>query len=171
MNIYKVIAIYLFAAACFPAAAYLTSDFPGWNTLQMESSDIFVARCNETPDPYDVWKDGHQVDFQGLINSSMQIAFKIRGTASLGGVQITSTFWPKQGEYYLIFARHKDDCYQAVEDFRVILLGTRFSTNGIAGKTPDVQIQILLKKGLDIVNERIQQDEAERKQLEEAFQK
>jgi hypothetical protein len=88
--------------------AYMEISFPGWDVLIGESSDIIIAKCKVTPDPYKLDQHGHSVDFKGLINSNIEIVSILKGvtnsvTGDFRAARLLSTYWPRQGEYYLIF--------------------------------------------------------------------
>jgi hypothetical protein len=50
-------------------------------------------------------------------------------------------------------------------------MGRTFSTNLIAGKPYEEQIQILFKRRIDDLNREIQNDEAEKQRLEEGIKR
>jgi len=155
----------------FSAMAFITVPFPGWNLLAQKSSDIIVARCVNTPDPFNVWSDGRRVDFQGLIDSDFGIVSVLKGMTNTGAVRVTSEYWPRQGEYYLVVANYHDGYYQANEEYRVIPLGVKFPTNSIVGKPLDEQLQILFKRRLNDLNRQMKAEQEEKQRLEEGLKK
>gem|GEM_PF-4146347 len=82
---------------------------------------------------------------------------------------LTSEYWPRQGEDYLCFANYHDGFYQANESYRIVPLGLSFTTNGMSNKTLDEQIQMLLQRRLNDLNQQMKKEQEEKKRLEEAF--
>ena len=151
---------------------FLTKQFSGLDSLIQSSSDIIIARCVATPDPYNMaTKDGTKIDLKGLINSDVEITSILKGATNSGLVRMTSEYWPRQGEYYLIFSNYRDEFYQALEKYRIVPLGPNCSTNSLIGKSLDEQLQILFKHRVDDLNLEIQSDEAEKQRLEEGLNK
>jgi hypothetical protein len=66
----------------------------------------------------------------------------------------------------LVFGYYDSGVYQAFEEYRVIPLGVDFSTNSIAGKPLDEQLQILFQHAADNLNREIQKDEEEKQRIE-----
>jgi hypothetical protein len=83
-------------------------------------------------------------------------------------IQFLSEYRPLKGEYYLVYA-NLNTRYPSVEDYRVIPLGSNFSTNDLDGKAFDGQIQILLRRRLNNLDQQMQSDtgiQLKRDQLE-----
>lgn len=81
----------------------------------------------------------------------------------------------REGDWYVIVGPHETGretgVYQAFEEYRVVPLGKDFSTNSIAGKPLDEQLQILYKRGIDVSNQEIHKAEEEKARLETAIRK
>ena len=155
----------------FSAVAYLTMSFPGWDVLTEKSSDIVVVHCINVQDPFNSKKDGHPIDFQGLVDSDFEIVSVLKGTKNTGIVRISSEYWPQQGSYYLLFQDYRDGRYQGLEEYRVVPLGAPFYTNSIAGKPLDKQLQILFRHANNYLNSETQKDQETKDRLEQALQK
>lgn len=149
--------------------AYTTFEFPGWLSLEQKSHDIILVKCAATPDPYTAGKGGAELDMRGLINSELEIISVLKGATNSGSVKLTSEFWPKQGEFYLVFASYHDGFYQAFEPYRIVPLGTHFLTNNLAGKGLDEQIRMLLQMRLNELNRQMAAEQVEKTRLEEAL--
>jgi hypothetical protein len=148
------------------AIAYTTLDFPGWPLLTQNSSDIIIARCTETPTFYPANKNEIEHDLRGLIDSKITIVSILKGTGNSKTSELISKYQPVQNGFYLIFARSNNGAYQAFEEYRVISLGERFSTNSIAGKPLDEQIQVLFQQSVNHLNQEIQKDQEEKQRIE-----
>jgi hypothetical protein len=149
--------------------AYVTFPFSGWPWLEQKSHDILIARCRVTPDPYAVGKDGAEHNMRGLINSEIQIVSVLKGTTNTGTARLTSEYWPRQGDYYLVFATFNFGFYQAVEKYRIVPLGPRFMTNILSGKSLELQVRTLLQYRLNMLSREMQQAQEEKKRLEEGL--
>jgi hypothetical protein len=160
--------------ASLSAMAFLTIlPIPTWDRLTEGSPDIVIAQCTRTPDPFNMKiTNGITIDMRdGLIDSDIEVVSILKGATNLGLARLTSQYWPRQGESYLIFADYHAGVFQAYESYRVVPLGMRFSTNSIAGKPLDEQLQTLFKLRVDNLNQEIQSDEAEKQRLEETLKK
>jgi hypothetical protein len=148
-------------------AGVRTFPFTTWERLRDGSSNIFVARCTATPKEFTVLPDGTlQMMKDGLFLSEMEVVSVLKGETNSGKTKVLSLFWPRQGEYYLIFSySHDADSYQAVEEHRFVPLGMRFSTNESFGKTLDLQIQALLDRRLAMIKREIKDAEEEKVRL------
>jgi hypothetical protein len=151
--------------------AYVTMEFSGWASLEQKCRDIIIARCSATPEPNAVGADGIEINMRGLINSDMEIVSVLAGTKNSGHVKLTSEYWPRQGECYLIFAYYHDGFYQAFESYKVVPLGPRFVTNGLGDKSVEEQIQMLFQRRLNDLKREMKNDQEEKQRLEEALNK
>jgi len=142
------------------AAAYLP--FRGWSWTEEKSSDIVIVRCMKTPS---------RDNYRGGIRSDIGIEFVLKGRTNLGPAHLSSFYWPRQGEYYLIFSVFDEEVYHATEEFRIIPLGVDFSTNSIVGKPLDEQIRILFERRLWQLNRELEQGQEEKKRLEGGLKK
>ena len=158
----------LLACTC-AVMAYVMLPFPGWSALEHKSHDIIIARCNVTPDPTAVGKDGVERNLRGLIESEIQIISLLKGITNSGAAQLKSEYWPRQGEYYLVFADYNYGFYEAHEPYRIICLGTYSPTNMLAGKSLNEQIRALLQYRLDMLNREIEQAQEEKSRIEEGL--
>jgi len=87
-----------------------------------------------------------------------------------GPVRVYSQVPLRRGENYLIFA-HYYDTYDAQEPYRVVALGSHFSTDLLAGKQLDDQIRTLLQFRLKNLNSEMEKLQEERARLESGFKK
>lgn len=147
--------------------AYIVQPFPGWNVLTDTSSGIIIARCSKTPDPYNVTYKGMLVDPDDLIESEIEIVLVLKGNTRPGTGHLRSEYWPRQGEYYAVFALNEPDYYQATESYCIVPLGIHFPTNMLAGKTVNEQIRALLQYRLDELNQDVVKAQDEKKRLEQ----
>lgn len=154
------------------ALAFVTVQFPGWDALTENSSDIIVARCVNVQDPYNSRdKDGHLIDFRALVSADFEIVSVLKGTKNSGIVRMSSQYWPQQGCNYLLFKTFSDGAYYGLESYRVVPLGVPFITNSIAGKPLNDQLQILFKRARRKLEGEIQNDQEQISRLDEAIQK
>lgn len=145
--------------------------FSSWSDLEKYSPNIILARCVTTPDPYNVVKNGVHIDMtDGLIETDVHIVSTLKGATNSDNAVLDSRYWPRQGEYYLIFAIYHDGIYQAVEPYRIVPLGPNFPSNAFAGKLLHEKIQIALKYRLDMLNEQIQKEQEEKQRLQQGLQ-
>jgi hypothetical protein len=159
MKTNPIIFVLLFASTT-SVLAILTVSFPGWDLLKDKSPDIIIARCTKTP---------LQSYGDGEFYSDVDVVSVLKGTNGLRSSQLWSLREARQGEYYLVYSTFHDGSYQAIEEYRVIPLGGNFSTNSIAGKALDEQLQILFKRRIDNLNQEILHDGAEIQRLEEGM--
>jgi hypothetical protein len=145
--------------------------FPGWSVLAEKSSDIVVVHCVNTPDPFNAWENGHQVDFRGLIDSDVEIVSVLKGATNSGTVRMNSEYWPQKGKYYLLFANYHDGFYQATEDYRVVPLGAPFTARHLVGKPLKEQLQILFGYADHVLDVEIKKDQERKDRLEQVSQK
>ncbi|MGA2750689.1 MAG: hypothetical protein ABSG59_18105 [Verrucomicrobiota bacterium] len=157
------------ATACAALAVVDFWPFPGWQTLE-STSDVIVARCLQTPDPFHSKTNNFYID-PVMINSDMEIVSVLKGGTKPGPVLLASEYWPRQGEYYLIFAIYSDGSYTAVAPYRIVPLGAAFNTNVLKGKRLDENVRLLLRYRLDQLNEQLRKGQEEKKLLEEGLEK
>jgi hypothetical protein len=164
------------------ALAVVTMPFPGWEQLTKKSPDIIIARCEKTPELFEVQDNGVvRETVGGLIESDIKVISVLKGETHqgampleqprLGSARLSSWYRPRQSEYYLIFSICYSGEYQAFEKYKMIPLGLDFSTNVLSGKTLDEQIQTLLQKRLDDLNRQMKVEQEEKARLESAFKK
>lgn len=147
------------------AMAYRSLPFPGWPELQEHSKDIVVVKCKRTRSPNPVI-DGAEHNGRGLIDTDVEIVSVLKGSTNVSASVVRSAFWPRQDEYYLVFADYNYGCYQALERYRMVPLGLDFSTNNLTGKKLDEQVRGLLKYRLYNLNRQMSGDAEEKKRLE-----
>lgn len=150
--------------------------FSGWDEVKRRSPDIIIARCSRI----DESTQGLTVH-DLLVDSDIEVISVLRGTTNrvtgpltgpgIGAGRLLSMYYPRQGQYYLIFSIYGDGEYQAIEDYRVIPLGPTFFTNSLAGKTFDEQIRMLFQRRLYNLNREIQTAQEEKQRLEEGLKK
>jgi hypothetical protein len=107
----------------------------------------------------------------GVIQSSIEVVLVLKGQSSPGISSLVSTYFlPRQGEYYLIFARqYKRKRYTAIEDYRIVPLGMQFNPDDIAGQNFDRQVATLLKQGIWEAKRQIERGQQQKSLLEQAF--
>lgn len=158
------------------AMAVVETSFSSWNGLIQVSPDIIIAHCSRTPDPE---RDHGSGPTGPMVFSDIEVLSILKGAGvtnwaggmpQLGTSRLVSTYYPRQGEYYLVFSIYHDGEHQASEKYRVVPLGLDFSTNSLSGKTLDAQIQMLLQRRLNDLNRQMKEEHAEKQRLEEAFQ-
>lgn len=149
--------------------AYITSDFAGWPALEGKSHDIIIARCSATPDLSPVGTNGVAIDRRGLIYSEIQIVAVLKGTNNFGTGQLVSSYWPRQGEYYLIFSDYRFGSYLAYEAYRIVPIGMSFSTDELKSGILDYEITTLLRRRLDKLNRQMSIELDEKHRLEEGL--
>jgi len=156
-----IFALFLITAAVF---ARQISQFLGWDKLV--STDIVVLR-------YGMAAPATQ-SFVPILNGAkfnvpIDVLYVLKGTNRLTQLQTSQKL--TEGENYLVFGYYDGNAYQAMEDYSIISLRKTFSTNEIAGKPCEEQIQILFKRRIDNLNQEIRSDKAEKQRLEEAIKK
>jgi hypothetical protein len=153
------------------AMAVVTQPFSGWDNLTMMSSDIVIARCSRTPNRLNIGKGGAVIELKdGMLQSDIEVVSILKGATNLGPAQLSSRYWPRQSELYLIFSTHAEGFYHAPESYRVIPLGMDFPTNALAHQSLDEQIRTVLSYRLRELNLELQQKHEEKKRLEEGLQ-
>ncbi len=147
--------------------ARIIAPFHDWGSLIKASPNIIVVHCgNPTPpDPDVIVMNGTKSD------SQIQIVSVLKGTNDLNSARLQTDHGLRQGENYLVFGYFEGGICKAYEEYRVVSLGVRFSTNSITGKSFDEQIQILFQQAVNHLNREIQSDEAEKQRLEEGLKK
>lgn len=171
MKIKSTIPYFLFLVAA-TALGVMVTPFRGWRNLTQSSTDIIVARCSSTPDPSRPDKNGVTEEIvDGVVDSEMNLISVLKGATNSGLVRVTSQYWPRQDECYLIFATHYAGYYQAIEPYHIVPLGLGFSTNILANKTLEEKIQTLLDYRLANLNKQIKQEAEEKQRLEQGLQK
>jgi hypothetical protein len=171
----KLIVSVLLVTSVTAALAVITVSFPGWDQLTADSPDIIIARCTQTPLPV---VTRYQIQMDLVVHSDMEVVSILKGVTNgiasenlkLGPTALRSMYWPRQGEYYLIFSSYHAGSYEAIEDYRIVPLGLLFPAEAIDGKSLDEQLQILLKQGHLYLNREIQKDEDQKQRLEMGIQ-
>ncbi len=158
----------LFLAIAATSMAVMTQPFSGWGNLKKKSPDIIIVRCTKTPSRLSVNSGGLVLEIKGgVIRSDVEVISVLKGTTNVGPVLLKSTCWPRQGELYLVFSIRQDNVCQAIESYRIVPLGIDFSTNMLAGQSCDQQIKMLLQYRLDHLNRQLQEEQEEKKRLEQ----
>jgi hypothetical protein len=156
------------------ASAVITYPFTSWVELENGTPDIVIARCTETPDPYNIrTTNGNYLLFEGTIESKIDVLSVLKGATKPGPALLSAEFWPRQRECYLIFGIYDDGKYHAYGDFHVVPLGTEaHSTNQLAGKSLDDQIKVLVHArlvDLKSLAEQVKRDIERMEDLERGF--
>lgn len=156
ITILSFITIGAFARMGFP--------FSSWEEIIHHSTDIVVVRCGKTvppPPSLSPPRSDAGIDVIGIL----------KGTNSLGPSRLWTDHLVHEGENYLIFGAYNNSNYVAFEEYRVVPLGYHFSTNWIAGKSLDEQIQQLFKQAVFQLDREITEDQEQKAQLESAIRK
>lgn len=160
----KVICIFTLLIAAV-ATARLAPVFPGWDRLKQICPDIFVARCGESASPGQYMEAVNAYTSDSRVN----IISVLKGTNSVAAGRLQTDYDLVQNDYYLVFGHHDGGFFTSYGPSGVIPLGRWFTTNSIAGKSMDEQIQVLLKQSLDTMNWEIQRDQQVKQRLEAAL--
>jgi len=163
-----------------PVMAFLTSDFPGWDSLTQKSPYIIIVKCKSSPGKERQVNGGKMSNplpagpLGGIVLTDAEIVFVLKGKDLKPQTPIVlwSRYWPLQGESYLLFATDFDgENSHAFDEYRVIPLGHSFETNSLMGKTLDDQIQILLQSGINNLDSEIKRDTETKQRLESGLKK
>lgn len=139
--------------------------FPGWDRLKTEAPNIIIARCGKpTPPTPDVI-----IMNAPTSDSAIEVVSVLKGINNASSSRLLTDHGLRQDENYLIIGHYDSGIYRAHEEYHVIPLGVNFSTNLIAGKPLDEQIQILFKRRLDNLNRQIKEEQEEKQRLEEGL--
>jgi hypothetical protein len=158
----KIILLLILLIACSIYARILET-FDSWDKIIRDSPSILVVRCGKPTPPYPII-NGPRSD------SGIDVQYRLKGTND------ASRLWTDrdslhQGENYLVFGYINNEICVALGEFKVVPLGSEFSTNWIAGKSLDEQIQELFKRALDHLDREIKQDQDQKAQLESGIKK
>lgn len=155
------------AIGAISVMARMLSLFSTWDDIKKECSCISVVRCGSPviPPPGVFYSNHPRSD------SDVQIVAVLKGTNNTGAARLESDHTLYEGENYLVFGNFENSVYRADENFKVVPLGKGFSTNSIAGKNLDEQIQQLFKQALFQLDREIKEDQEQRAQLETAITK
>lgn len=160
------IAIGLAVFACGVALAVVLVPFHGWDALIAKSPEIIIVKCLKAPEETLFRGNGiAEVTEDGVWPSEIEVVAVLKGTTNRGPVRLYSQLPLRRGEDYLIFA-YFYDTYSASEEYRIVPLGSDFSTNVLAGKQLDAQVQTLLQFRLDHLNREMENLQAEKACLE-----
>jgi hypothetical protein len=153
--------------------AFPYTPFTDWGDVTKHSPSIIIARCIK-PAVRDQVTNGYVIVKGSVGESEIELVSVLKGTNTLPGTKaaLSSERWPHQGESYLIFAAYYDGTTcQAIEEYRVVPLGSYFETNMVTGRTLDEQIKSLLQLRLGVLNWQAKQMETEKQRLEEFLKK
>jgi hypothetical protein len=157
--------VMLFAASM--AFAVMLVPFTNWDDLTKQSPDIVIARCVVTADT--------TIIDDGMNWTDIEVLSVLKGDTKPGPARMVSTYWPRQGENFLMFSTYhtnqKYRGYNATEMYRIVPLGLYFNTNAVTGKRLDEQIQIVLRRRLEKLNGELKDGAEEKKRLEEGIKK
>ena len=144
------------------ALARLVVPFSSWDRLKESSPSIVVVLCGK-PVPPDA---DYAVVGGPRSDSEVEIVAVLKGTNGLGPARLQTDHELRQGENYLVFGNFSQGICASFEQYKVVPIGERFSTNSIAGKPLDEQIKTLFQHALFKLNREIQQDQEQKQQLE-----
>lgn len=144
-----------------------TTPFRSWNLVTKQSRDIIVAKCVKTTDD----PQGAMLMRGSLIKSDLDIVTSLKGRTNLGPARLSSAYWPRAGEYYLIFALYMEDSgmNNVTAKYRVIPLGVHLPKDLLNGKTMADNLHILFRWRLDMLKAEIKDEEVEVQRLEQGL--
>jgi hypothetical protein len=154
--------LFLTAANVF---SRMLNDFSGWSQLLADSSDIAIVHCEQSTLALHL----STVDGATKSDCAITVLLPLKGTNICNSTRLWTDHKLQQGEKYLVFGHCDSGIYQAFEEYRVVPLGTDFSTNLITGKLLDEQLQILFKRRLDTLNRQIKEEQDEKQRFEEGI--
>jgi hypothetical protein len=158
----------LFMGLCVKAVPI--APFPGWNALTDAASEIAIVQCERTSDPFHQKVNGMRIDMQdGLIPSSVEIVSVLKGSTNSSPTNLISQYWPRQGEYYLVFGDLSGANYQAIETYRIVPLGMGMPR--LTGTNTIDKVHSILRFRLKSLKREMDEREQEKNRLEEAFPK
>jgi hypothetical protein len=154
------------------ALAVIVMQFAGWDELTKISSNIIIVKCNRSTSE----DAGKIYDIEGgMVESDVNVVEVVKGAAKIGPDHILSQTYLFQGDYYCLFATKgsygTDEVYCAIEPYRVINLGSSFSSNILSGKSLDEKMQTILKWRLDRLKRELELGQEEKQRLEEGLKK
>jgi hypothetical protein len=156
-------------------AAFPSMKFPGWDRLTKISPYIFLATSKGIP-----WRVKNTNGFtmtnpsRGVLHSDIEITAILKGNEVRPGTSadMKSTYWPSQGETYLIFSSYFDGhSFQAFDDYCIVPLGYHFPTNMLNGQSLDDQIRAVLQYRYNILTNEMAHAQTEKQRLEEILKK
>jgi len=142
--------------------ARLIAPFLGWENLVQNSPNIMVIHCGK---PFQLPANVGIADATEC-DSEIEVLFVLKGTNGAGATRLQTDHELYQGENYLVFGHCNGGVYQAFENYKVVPIGNRFSTNSISGKSLNEQIKILSQRALFKLNRDIKRDQEQKQQLE-----
>jgi 5-hydroxyisourate hydrolase-like protein (transthyretin family) len=154
----------------FTGMAYMMESFAGWDRLESKSHYIIIAHCG-APTPRLLH---YSIENAAAFDSSIEVLSVLKGTNDLVFTRLQTDHELRQGEYYIAFGygdNFDTNVFMAHEDFHVIPLGHQFTTNSIAGKQLNEQLQILFRQSADNLNREIQKDKEEKQRIESGIVK
>lgn len=152
--------------ALFAGVGFAVVPFNGWDALVAKSPQIIVAKCLKAPVETLYRGNGvAEVTRDGIVPSEIEVIVRLKGITNRGPVRAYCKVPLRRGEDYLIFA-HYFNAYYAAEEYCVVPLGSDFSTDILAGKQLDAQIQILLQFRLNHLNREMENLQQEKMRLE-----
>jgi len=83
------------------------------------------------------------------LHTEIKILFTLKGTNGVSLFRLLTDYELCSSKNYLVFGYCDESVYCAYEEYRVVPLDKFFSTNLLAGKSLDDQIQILLQRRLN----------------------
>jgi hypothetical protein len=149
---------------CIAAAARMVSVFSSWDSVEWTSKDILVVVCGK---PVEVNMPPNSIVTGGpKSDSEVQVISVLKGTNGLGSARLKTDHDLHQGEHYLVFGNFDGRVCTSLEEYKVIPIGKLFSTNSIAGKSLEEQLKILFRHAVFELNREIEQDQAQKAELE-----
>lgn len=154
--------IVFFVITCL---ARITLPFNGWYSLEEQSPVIVVVRCG-SPTPS---QPGVLIMNGARFNFAVEVISVLKGTNILNQAKLYTNHDLTKGEDYLVFGYYDSGIFNAYEKYRVISLGRNFPVNTITGKPLKDQLRVLFQRRVDNLAQQIQQEETEKRNLEEGI--
>jgi hypothetical protein len=163
-----IISVVLAAAAAF---GVLVGNFKSWHDLELQSSDIIVAKCTSPIE------DNHSgkpmVTFGGITHSDIQVLFVLKGNTKPGLSRLDSLYQPYPGERLMVLGNYRRDenhaGYSAAEKYRIVPINRSFRIEALTGLGLDAQLQLVLSNRLEDLNEIIKRGQEEKARIEKGI--
>lgn len=150
--------------AALVAVAWVDAPFRDWIWVKKNSPDIVIALCGPKTAPAPGVYNFNGPDF----DSKIYVASTLKGSNCTRTARLKTDYPLQQGEAYLVFGQFDDGIYNAFDEYRVIPLGKPNMDsliNSITNKPLDEQLQILFKRGIDHLDQKIQELQLEKQRL------
>lgn len=145
--------------------ARVIAPFVGWDRLEDVSSNIIIVYCGGPTPP----TPGFSIVGATRFDSEITVISILKGTNHISSGRLQTDHELRQNNYYLAFADYDNGIYEAWEEYKVVPLGTDFSTNLITGKPLNDQLQVLFCSATNTLDHEIEMDEQDKSRLEQGI--